>query len=158
MKNIKRWMEFANDYTKAMNEQFQVMNKFWNASLDQTASFGSKNMETFFDHMNGNVDLLKDMFEKTAKANDELKEVYKHNFETIQSRIQDLYEKSVLSATLDPKPEKNSENKKQPGKAKSAAKKTVAKAKVTAKKNPVKTSAKKSVSKKNVTKATKKSK
>ena len=92
-------MEFSTDYAQLINENFQVMNKFWNASMDLTSGYTKKNMELFFDHMNRNVELLHDIHNNSAKSNDELKAIFKENIEKFNNRYQKIYEEVIRETT-----------------------------------------------------------
>lgn len=94
-KQMDKWMEFANDYTQLMNDNFQVMNKFWNASMDQTSGYTTKNMEMFFDHMNRNVEQMHHIYNTTAKSNDELKKIFTENLEKFNTRYQKIYNETM---------------------------------------------------------------
>ena len=92
---MNKWMEFSNEYAQLMNDNFQVMNKFWNASMEQTNGFTRKNMELFFDHMNRNVELMHDIYNNTTKANEELRPIFQQNIEKFNTRFQKVYEETM---------------------------------------------------------------
>lgn len=97
--NMNKWMEFSNEYAQLMNDNFKVMNKFWNVSMEQTGGHTKKNMELFFDHMNRNVELMHEMHNNTTKANEELKAIFKENIEKFNTRYQKIYEETMKSMT-----------------------------------------------------------
>ena len=96
---MNKWMEFSNEYAQLINENFQVMNKFWNASMEQTSGFTKKNMEHFFDHMNRNVELMHEIHNNTIKSNDELKTIFQANIEKFNTRYQRVYEETLKTIT-----------------------------------------------------------
>jgi hypothetical protein len=96
---MNKWMEFSNDYAQLINENFNVMNKFWNASLEQNSGYTKKNMELFFDHMNRNVELMHDIYTNVASGNDELKTIFKENIEKFHNRYQKVYEETIKAVT-----------------------------------------------------------
>jgi len=93
--NTNKWMEFSNEYAQLINENFQVMNKFWNATMEQTTGYTRKNMELFFDHMNRNVEVMHEIYNNTIQGNDELKAIYKANIEKFNTRFQKIYEETM---------------------------------------------------------------
>ena len=97
--NMNKWMEFSNEYAQLMNDNFQVMNKFWNASMGQTSGFTKKNMELFFDHMNSNVELMHDIHNNTTSANEELKPLFQENMEKFNNRFQKVYAETMKKVT-----------------------------------------------------------
>ncbi len=102
--NMNKWMEFSTEYAKLMNENFQVMNKFWNASMEQTSGFTRKNMEMFFEHMNRNAELMHEMHQTAINSNDEIKAIFKQNIEKFNTRYQKIYEetmKSIMPKTME---------------------------------------------------------
>lgn len=92
---MNKWMEFSTDYAQLMKDNFQVMNKFWRASMDQSSGHTKKSMEMFFDHMNRNVEFMHDFWKNTANSNDELKHLYRENLEKFNARYQKVYEEAV---------------------------------------------------------------
>jgi DNA-directed RNA polymerase alpha subunit len=88
-------MEFSNDYAQLINENFNVMNKFWNASLEQNSGYTKKNMELFFDHMNRNVEFMHETWNNTASTNDELRSLYRENLEKFNNRYQKVYDETM---------------------------------------------------------------
>ena len=84
--NINKWMEFSNEYAQLMKDNFQVMNKFWRASMEQSSGYTKKSMELFFDHMNRNVEFMHEMYNNTASSNEELKTLYRENIEKFNTR------------------------------------------------------------------------
>lgn len=97
--NVSKWMEFSTEYAQLINENFQVMNKFWNASMDLTSGHTKKNMELFFDHMNRNVELMHDIHNNTSSSNEEIKTIFKENIEKFNNRYQKIYEEVIKEAT-----------------------------------------------------------
>lgn len=97
-KNTNKWMEFSTDYAELMNENFQVMNKFWNASLEQSSGYTKKNVELFFDHMNRNAELMHEIYTNTATSSDELKTVFQDNIEKFNNRFQKVYNETMKTA------------------------------------------------------------
>lgn len=97
--NMNKWQEFTNEYAQLINENFQVMNKFWNASMEQTSGYTKKNMELFFDHMNRNVELMHEIHNNTTKSNEELKAVFQANIEKFNTRYQKVYEETMKAMT-----------------------------------------------------------
>lgn len=97
--NMNKWVEFSNEYAQLMNENFQVMNKFWTASMDQNSGYTKKNMELFFDHMNRNVELMHEIHNNTTKTNEELRIVFKQNIEKFNTRYQKIYEETMKAIT-----------------------------------------------------------
>ncbi|MBU1108985.1 MAG: hypothetical protein KKB51_20065 [Candidatus Riflebacteria bacterium] len=97
--NMNKWMEFSTEYAKLINENFQVMNKFWNASMEQTSGNTKKNVELFFDHMNRNVELMHEIHNNTTKSNQELNIVFKENMEKFNARYQKVYEETMKAIT-----------------------------------------------------------
>lgn len=96
---MNKWMEFSNEYAQLMKDNFQVMNKFWRASMDQSAGYTKKSMELFFDHMNRNVEFMHEMYNNTASSNDELKNLYRENLEKFNARYQKIYEETIKTFT-----------------------------------------------------------
>lgn len=96
---MNKWMEFSNEYTQLMKDNFQVMSKFWRASMDQTSGYTKKNMELFFDHMNRNVEFMHEMYNNTAASNEELKKLYRENIEKFNTRFQKVYEETIKAMT-----------------------------------------------------------
>ncbi len=96
---MNKWQEFTNEYAQLINENFQVMNKFWNASMEQTSGYTKKNMELFFDHMNRNVELMHEIHNNTTKSNEELKAVFQANIEKFNTRYQKVYEETMKAMT-----------------------------------------------------------
>ncbi|MEW6712760.1 MAG: hypothetical protein AB1403_23285 [Candidatus Riflebacteria bacterium] len=96
---INKWMEFSNEYAQLINENFQVMNKFWTASLDQNNGLTKKNMEMFFDHMNRNVELMHDIYTNVAGTNEDLQKLYRQNLEKFNHRYQKVYEETIKAIT-----------------------------------------------------------
>jgi len=96
---MNKWMEFSNEYTQLMKDNFQVMTKFWRASMDQTSGYTKKNMELFFDHMNRNVEFMHEMYNNTAASNEELKKLYRENIEKFNTRFQKVYEETIKAMT-----------------------------------------------------------
>lgn len=96
---MNRWQEFATEYAQLMNEQFQVMNKFWNASLEQTSGHTRKNVEMFFDHMNRNVEVMHEIYNNTVRTNEELKPIFQQNIEKFNARYQKLYQETIKNLT-----------------------------------------------------------
>lgn len=92
---MNKWMEFSNEYAQLMKDNFQVMNKFWRASMDQNGGYTKKSMEMFFDHMNRNVEFMHDFWSNTASSNDELKDLYRENIEKFNQRYQKVYNEAV---------------------------------------------------------------
>lgn len=92
---MNKWMDFSNEYAQLMRNNFQVMNKFWRASMDQTSGYTQKTMEMFFDHMNRNVDFMHEFWTTTASSNDELKTLYRENLEKFNDRYQKVYDEAV---------------------------------------------------------------
>ena len=92
---MNKWMEFANENAKLINNNFEVMNKFWTASLDTTNTYTEKNVELFFDHMNNNVDLLQDIYKTTTKTNKELRPIFQKNIAKLNTRIQEVFEETM---------------------------------------------------------------
>lgn len=92
-------MEFSNEYAQLMKDNFQVMNKFWRASMDQSGGYTKKSMELFFDHMNRNVEFMHEMYSNTASSNDELKNLYRENIEKFNTRYQKVYEETIKAFT-----------------------------------------------------------
>ena len=92
---MNKWMEFSNEYAQLMKDNFQVMNKFWRASMDQSGGYTSKSMEMFFDHMNRNVEFMHEFWNNTASSNDELKTLYRENLEKFNERYQRVYDEAV---------------------------------------------------------------
>lgn len=97
--NMNKWQEFSNEYAQLMNENFQVMNKFWNASMEQSSGYTKKNMELFFDHMNRNVELMHEIHNNTASSNEEMKSIFKTNIEKFNTRYQKVYEETMKAMT-----------------------------------------------------------
>ena len=60
--NTNKWMEFSIEYAQLMNENFSVMNKFWNATMEQQSGHTRKNMEMFFEHMNRNAEIMHEIY------------------------------------------------------------------------------------------------
>ncbi len=96
---MNKWMEFTNEYAQLINENFQVMNKFWNASLEQNSGYTKKNMEMFFDHMNRNVELMHEIYNNVAGSNEELQKVFRANIEKFNNRYQKVYEETIKTVT-----------------------------------------------------------
>ncbi|MDD3146127.1 MAG: hypothetical protein PHD82_02390 [Candidatus Riflebacteria bacterium] len=96
---MNKWMEFSNEYAQLMKDNFQVMNKFWRASMDQTSGYNKKSMELFFDHMNRNVEFMHEMYNNTAASNEEIKNLYRENIEKFNTRFQKVYEETVKAMT-----------------------------------------------------------
>ncbi len=92
---MNKWMEFSNEYTQLMKGNFDVMNKFWRASMDQSEGFARKNMEMYFDHMNRNVEFMHEMWNTTINSNDELKTYFRENMEKFNTRYQKVYDETV---------------------------------------------------------------
>ncbi len=92
-------MEFSNEYAQIINDNFQVMNKFWQASMGQTDGFTKKNMELFFDHMNRNVELMHDIHNNTTRTNEELRVIFQQNLEKFNTRYQKIYEETMKAIT-----------------------------------------------------------
>jgi len=93
--NMNKWMEFANENAKLINNNFEVMNKFWTASLEETTDYTEKNVETFFDHMNNNVELMQDIYKSTTKTNKKLKPLFQKNIAKLNTRIQEIYTETM---------------------------------------------------------------
>jgi predicted nucleotidyltransferase len=96
---MNKWMEFSNEYAQLINENFQVMNKFWNATLEQNNGYTKKNMELFFDHMNRNVELMYDIYNNITGSNEELQKIYRENIEKFNTRYQNIYEETIKAVT-----------------------------------------------------------
>lgn len=96
---MNKWMEFSNDFANLMNDNFQVMNKFWNASMEQTGGYGKKNMELFFDHMNRNVELMLEIHNNASNSSEELKALFEKNIEKFNNRYQKVYEETMKNMT-----------------------------------------------------------
>jgi len=96
---MNKWMEFTNEYTQMMKDNFQVMNKFWRATMDQNSGYTRKNMELFFDHMNRNVEFMHEMWNNTVSSNDELRTLYRENIEKFNARYQRVYEETIKNLT-----------------------------------------------------------
>ena len=96
---MNKWMEFSNEYAQLMKDNFQVMNKFWRASMDQNSGYTRKSMELFFDHMNRNVEFMHEMYNNTASSNEELKTLYRENIEKFNARYQKVYEETIKTFT-----------------------------------------------------------
>ena len=96
---MNKWMEFSNEYTQMMKDNFQVMNKFWRATMDQNSGYTKKNMELFFDHMNRNAEFMHEMWTNSVSSNEELKNLYRENIEKFNARYQQVYEETIKSFT-----------------------------------------------------------
>lgn len=92
---MNKWMEFSNEYAQLMKDNFQVMNKFWRASMDQTSGYTKKNMELFFDHMNRNVEFMHETWNNTASTNEELRSLFRENIEKFNTRYQKVYDETI---------------------------------------------------------------
>ncbi len=92
---MNKWMEFSNEYAQLMKDNFQVMNKFWRASMDQTSGYTKKSMELFFDHMNRNVEFMHEAWNNTANTNEELRSLFRENIEKFNNRYQKVYEETI---------------------------------------------------------------
>ncbi len=97
--NVNKWMEFSTEYAQLMNGNFQVMNKFWNASMEQTSGHSRKSMELFFEHMNRNVELMHEIHNNTIKTNEELKPIFQQNIEKFNTRFQKVYAETIKAMT-----------------------------------------------------------
>ncbi|KAF1079628.1 MAG: hypothetical protein GQF41_4186 [Candidatus Rifleibacterium amylolyticum] len=97
--NMNKWTEFTTEYAQLINENLQVMNKFWNASLEQNSGYTKKNMELFFDHMNRNVELMHEIHNNATRSNEELKVIFQQNIEKFNTRYQKIYEETIKSVT-----------------------------------------------------------
>ncbi len=97
--NTNKWMEFSNEYAQLMNENFSVMNKFWNATLEQQSGHTRKNMEMFFEHMNRNAEIMHEIYNNTVKGNEEMKAVFKTGVEKFNTRFQKIYEETMKNLT-----------------------------------------------------------
>jgi len=96
---MNKWMEFTNEYTQMMQDNFKVMNKFWRATMDQNSGYTKKNMELFFDHMNRNVEFMHEMWTNSVSSNEELKNLYQENIEKFNARYQRVYEETIKNLT-----------------------------------------------------------
>lgn len=96
---MNKWTEFTTEYAQLINENLQVMNKFWNASLEQNSGYTKKNMELFFDHMNRNVELMHEIHNNATRSNEELKVIFQQNIEKFNTRYQKIYEETIKSVT-----------------------------------------------------------
>lgn len=96
---MNKWMDFTNEYSQFIKGNFEVMNKFWKASMGQNDEYTKKNMEIFFDHMNRNVEFMQDLWASTVSTNDELKQAFRSNIENFNNRYQKIYEESVKAFT-----------------------------------------------------------
>ncbi len=92
---MNKWMEFSNEYAQLMKDNFQVINKFWKASMDQTNGYTKKSMELFFDHMNRNVEFMHETWTNTASTNEELRNLYRENIEKFNTSYQKVYEETI---------------------------------------------------------------
>ena len=92
---MNKWMEFSNEYTQLMKDNFLVMTKFWRASMDQTSGYNKKSVELFFDHMNRNVEFMHEMYNNTSASNEEIKTLYRENMEKFNTRFQKIYEETM---------------------------------------------------------------
>lgn len=97
--NINKWQEFSTEYAQLMNDNFQVMNKFWNATMERTSGHTQKNMELFFDHMNRNVELMHEIQTNTTRSNEELQTIFRAELEKFNTRYQKVYEETMKSIT-----------------------------------------------------------
>ncbi|MFZ5951039.1 MAG: hypothetical protein ACOYXC_10060 [Candidatus Rifleibacteriota bacterium] len=92
---MNKWMEFSNEYAQLMKDNFQVINKFWKASMDQTNGYTKKSMELFFDHMSRNVEFMHETWTNTASTNEELRNLYRENIEKFNTRYQKVFEETI---------------------------------------------------------------
>ena len=96
---MNKWMDFTNEYTQFMKGNFEVMNKFWRASMDQSGEHVKKNMELYFDHMNRNVEFMHELWETSVKSNEELSTQFRTNMEKFNDRYQKVYDETVKTFT-----------------------------------------------------------
>lgn len=92
---MNKWMEFSNEYAQLMKDNYQVINKFWRASMDQSSGHTKQSMELFFDHMNRNVEFMHEAYNNTANSNEELKTLYRENIEKFNTRYQKVYDETM---------------------------------------------------------------
>jgi len=84
-------MNYWNDFAKEMNElttrNLEVMNKFWGATSGQNDEILSKNMETYFNYLNTNVNYLNTLWQTHSKNNVEFRETFRQNMEETYSKF-----------------------------------------------------------------------
>lgn len=97
--NLNKWVEFSTEYAQVMNDNLQVMTKFWNASMEKNSTQNQKNIELFFDHMNRNVEIIHEIHNNATSSSEELKTAFKANIEKFNHRYQKVYEETIKAIT-----------------------------------------------------------
>lgn len=93
------WNEFTKEMTEFSNKNLEVINKFWKTAIEQNQDIVAKNMETYFNYLNGSVNHLNTMWNTYSKESDEFRKAYAERMDTMYKNFTTIYRETIEKAT-----------------------------------------------------------
>lgn len=95
-------MNGFNDFMKEMNEltnkNLEMMNKFWKTSIEQNDGNVEKNIQSYFQYLNTNIDYLNTIWNSNVKTNNELRNTYNENMKNLYDHFTKVYRETIEKA------------------------------------------------------------
>jgi len=97
--NNANWNEFGKDMSELATKNLEIMNKFFKTATGRNDEVISKNMDSYFDYLNANIDCLNTIWMNNKKSGDEFRETFRAQTGELYSRFTKIYRETAQAAT-----------------------------------------------------------
>jgi hypothetical protein len=101
MNSMNQWNEFAKEMNDFITRNYEVTTKFWKTAFEQNQPLVTKNIETYFTHMNQNVALINNLWTNCVKHKEDVQTVYTEHMKELYNNFQTLYNETVKPYTTE---------------------------------------------------------
>lgn len=96
---MNNWTEFAKDFNEMVGKNFEVMNKYCKATIEQNETVTRTAMDNYFNYFQNNVTYMKDLWETSIKDREELRGLYNENMKKVYDNFTNIYNETVTKYT-----------------------------------------------------------